>query len=63
LPVVVVEMWAGETEVDKARLIKGITKIFQEVINVKPERLHIIIHEIPKSNWGLKGEQASKLIK
>ena len=63
MPVVVVEMWAGETEEDKARLIKGITNVFKEVINVKPERLHIIIHEIPKSNWGLKGEQASKLIK
>ncbi|UCD96407.1 MAG: tautomerase family protein [Candidatus Bathyarchaeota archaeon] len=61
MPVVIVEMWAGETEEDKARLIQGISRVFQEAINVKPDRLHIIIHEIPRNNWGFKGRQASKL--
>ena len=61
MPVVIVEMWAGETEEHKARLIQGISKVFQEAINVKPERLQIIIHENPKNNWGFKGKQASKL--
>jgi 4-oxalocrotonate tautomerase len=61
LPVVIIEMWAGETDEQKAELIRGITQVLTDTINAKPERLHIIIHESPKNNWGLQGEQASKL--
>jgi 4-oxalocrotonate tautomerase len=61
MPVVIVEMWKGSTEEEKAKLIKGITKTFEE-IGVKAEYLSIVIHEIPKSNWGMGGEQASKLV-
>jgi len=60
VPVVIVEMWAGRTDEQKAKLIKGITKAFEE-IGVKAEHLHIIIHDIPKTNWGMRGEQASRL--
>ena len=60
MPVVIVEMWEGRTPDQKETLIKGITKAF-EGIGVKPESLHIVIHDIPKINWGLRGQQASKL--
>jgi 4-oxalocrotonate tautomerase len=60
MPVVTVEMWEGRTSEQKERLIKGITKAFEE-IGVKPELLHIIIHDVPKTNWGMRGEQSSKL--
>lgn len=61
MPVVTVEMWEGRTEEQKERLIKGITRAFEK-IGVSPEWLTIIIHDIPKSNWGMRGEQASKLV-
>ena len=54
MPVVIVEMWEGKT--DK----RGITKAFEE-IGVPAEALNIIIHDVPKTNWGLRGGQASKL--
>lgn len=60
VPVVVVEMWEGRTEEQKEKLIKGITRAFEE-IGVKAEWLSIIIHDVPRSNWGTRGEQASKL--
>ena len=60
MPVVVVEMWEGRTEEQKETLIKGITKTFSD-IGVDAQKLQIIIHDIPKSNWGVGGEQASKL--
>ena len=60
MPVVIVEMWEGRTDEQKEKLIKGITKAFEE-IGVPPEALSIIIHDIPKTNWGLRGEQASKI--
>jgi 4-oxalocrotonate tautomerase len=60
MPVVTVEMWEGRTDGQKERLIKGITEAFEE-IGVKPEWLTVVIHDVPKSNWGMRGEQASKL--
>jgi len=60
LPVVIVEMWEGRTDEQKEKLIEGITKAFEE-IGVQAEVLNIIIHDIPKTNWGLRGGQASKL--
>ena len=60
MPVVIVEMWEGRTSEQKEVLIKGITKAFEE-IGTKTESLHIVIHDVPKSNWGLRGQQASKL--
>ena len=60
MPVVIVEMWEGRTTEQKEKLIKGITKAFEE-IGTKPESLHIVLHDVPKTNWGMKGEQASKL--
>ncbi|MFB0504319.1 MAG: 4-oxalocrotonate tautomerase family protein [Candidatus Bathyarchaeia archaeon] len=60
MPVVQVEMWEGRTDDQKEKLIKAITRAFEE-IGVKAEYLTIIIHDVPKSNWGMRGQQASKI--
>lgn len=60
MPVVQVDMWEGRTDEQKEKLIKGITRAFEE-IGVKPEYLTVIIHDVPKSNWGMLGQQASKI--
>ncbi len=60
MPVVIVEMWEGRTLEQKEKLIKGVTKAFEE-IGTSPESLHIIIHDVPKTNWGTRGQQASKI--
>ena len=59
MPVVEINMWEGRTVEQKERLIKSVTKAFGE-IEVTPEHLTIIIHDIPKTNWGMRGQQASK---
>lgn len=59
MPVVTVEMFSGRTDEQKEKLIHGITKAFEE-IGVKPDSLTILIHEMPRSNWGIRGVQASK---
>lgn len=60
MPVVIIEMWSGRTDEQKEVLIKGITKTFGE-IGLKPESLNIIIHDVPKNNWGIQGKQCSKM--
>ncbi len=62
MPVVRVEMWKGRSEEVKEKLIKGITKVFTE-IGVSPEWVTIIINDVPKTNWGSAGKQASKMEK
>jgi len=59
MPVVQVEIWEGKTEDQKGKLMKGIVKAFEE-IGVKPSGAIVIIHETPKCNWGIEGEQALK---
>jgi 4-oxalocrotonate tautomerase len=53
-------MWQGRTEEQKEKLIKGITKAFED-IGVPREHLNIVIHDVPKCNWGTHGEPASKI--
>ena len=60
MPVVIVETWAGKTDDQKATLIRGITRAFEE-IGVTAEQVHVIIHDVPKQNWGVHGEQSSRL--
>ena len=60
MPVVQVEMWEGRSSEQKEMLIKGITKVFEE-IGIRPQALTVIIHDVPKTNWGMSGEQASKI--
>ena len=60
MPVVIVEMFEGRTVEQKEKLIHGITKAFEE-IGTKAESLNIVMHDVPKSNWGSKGQQASKM--
>jgi len=60
-PVVTAEIWEGRTPEQKEKLIKSLFKAFEESLGTKPETLYVIIHEVPKTNWGMKGEQASKL--
>lgn len=60
MPIVIIEMWTGRTEEQKAAVIRGITRAFEE-IGIKSEHVQVIIHEVPRSNWGVGGEQASKI--
>jgi 4-oxalocrotonate tautomerase len=58
MPVVQVDMWEGRTVEQKTKLIEFITNAFEE-IGVKPSSQTTIFHDIPKTNCGLRGAQAS----
>lgn len=62
MPIVHVYVWTGFSKEAKKRVIAGITKVFTE-IGVPTEAVEIIIHEVPKENWGIGGEQASEKLK
>ena len=61
MPVVLIYMYKGRSKLQKKQLVERIAKDFQEVVNVKPESLHVLFHDIDKEDWGTRGTLASDL--
>jgi len=59
MPIIHVYMWSGVSKEAKAKIIKGVTKVFEE-LGIPPQGVEVVIHEVPKENWGIRGEQASE---
>ena len=59
MPVVEVKWWQGRTPAQKKKLIEGLFAVFEKN-GIPKEKLHIIIHDIPKTDWGENGKQASE---
>jgi len=55
VPVVTVKMWEGRTLEQKRRLVKAITEAMVEHADARRDALHVIIHDVPRENWGLAG--------
>jgi 4-oxalocrotonate tautomerase len=60
MPVVQIDMIAGRTAEKKEQLIKKVTDAIVEALQVPADRVHIILHDIPKENIGDGGVQLSK---
>jgi 4-oxalocrotonate tautomerase len=61
MPVVQIYMYKGRSKEQKKQLVERIAKDFEEVVNVKPESLHVLFHDIDKEDWGTRGTLASDL--
>jgi 4-oxalocrotonate tautomerase len=55
MPVVIVELWEGRSLDQKRKLVQAITDAMVEHADANPGALHVIIHEIPRENWGRSG--------
>jgi 4-oxalocrotonate tautomerase len=62
MPIVHVYVWKDFPNESKKKVIVGMTKVFGE-IGIPTEAVEVLIHEIPRENWGLGGEQASVKLK
>ncbi len=60
MPIVQIDMIAGRTLEKKEQLIKKVTDAIVESLEVPADRVHIILHDIPKENIGDAGVQLSK---
>lgn len=61
MPVVTIDMWEGRSLEQKRQLVQAMTKAMVDTAGVSPEHLHIIIHDVPKTNWGRNGVLSSDL--
>lgn len=62
MPIVNVNVWKGFGEEKTKKVIEEITKIFVE-LGIPKQAVEVIVHEIPKSHWGIGGEPASEKFK
>jgi 4-oxalocrotonate tautomerase len=62
MPVVHVNVWEGLGEEKVKTVIEGITKVFVN-LDIPEHAVEVIVHEIPKSHWGIGGEPASEKFK
>ena len=59
--VVQIYMYKGRSKEQKKQLVERIVRDFEEVVNVKPESLHVLFHDIDKEDWCTRGTLASDL--
>lgn len=59
MPIVHVLVWEGLPEADARKAIEGITKTFTD-LGKPAESVRVLIHEVPKSRWGIAGLPASE---
>jgi 4-oxalocrotonate tautomerase len=62
VPIVHVNVWEGFGEEKAKILIQHITKVFEE-LGIPKHAVEVIVHEIPKTHWGIGGESASEKFK
>jgi 4-oxalocrotonate tautomerase len=62
MPIVHVLVWKGFSKEAKKKVIEGMTKVLVD-LGVPAQAVEVIIHEIPKEDWGVGGERASERLK
>ena len=62
MPTVHVYVWEDFGRDRVKTLIQGITKVFGG-LGVPENVVEVIVHEVPKSHWGIGGEPASEKFK
>ncbi len=55
MPIVTVETWEGRTVEQKRRLVEALTDAMVEHFQSTRERTYVVIHDVPKQNWGRGG--------
>lgn len=61
MPVVRIDLWEGRNIDTRRKLIQSVSRAVSESLDIPCERVHVILNEVSKDNWGMKGEQASRL--
>ena len=62
MPIVHVNVWEGFGDKKANNVIKGITNVFVD-LGIPAQAVEVIVHEVPKSHWGIGGEPASEKFK
>jgi 4-oxalocrotonate tautomerase len=59
MPVIHVNVWEGFGPQKAKAVIEGITQVFVD-LDVPTQAVEVVVHEIPKTHWGIGGQPASE---
>ena len=59
MPVVHVNVWEGFGPQKAKAAIEGVTQVFVD-LGIPTQAVEVVVHEIPKSHWGIGGQPASE---
>ena len=62
MPIVHVHVWKGFGEEKAKTVIQSITKVFVD-LGIPEQAVEVLVHETPRSHWGIGGEPASEKFK
>lgn len=61
MPIIKIDLWTGRNDDEKGELIRSVSRAVADMLGIPIEHVHIVINDVPKENWGIKGEQASRM--
>ena len=61
MPLVKIDMWEGRSEETKEKLIRDVSHTVARTLDVSLDHITVILYDVPKSNWGVKGVPCSKM--
>ena len=61
MPVVQIFMWEGHNAEKKEEIIHKVTDVMCQTIGCKQDSVTVLLLDMPRTNWGAGGTQASKL--
>jgi 4-oxalocrotonate tautomerase len=53
-------MWKGRTSEQKSKIAEGITQVFADAAGVPAEAMHVVFHDVDKSDWAIAGKLCSE---
>ena len=59
MPIIHVNMFEGRTLEQKRKLVSSMTEAVVKSLDIKPEAVRIVLHDLPKQNFGAGGVLAS----
>ncbi len=60
MPLVQISLLSGRTPEKKEELIKKVTDAIAEALQIPKDRVHIVLQELPKENFGSGGVSLAK---
>lgn len=62
MPIVNVDVWEGFGRENAKTVIRNVTQVFVD-LGIPAHAVEVVVHEIPKSHWGIAGEPASERLR
>ncbi|MBB3181945.1 2-hydroxymuconate tautomerase [Variovorax sp. Sphag1AA] len=61
MPFAQIYMMEGRTEEQKRAVIEKVTQALVDAVDAPRPSVRVLIHDVPKENWGIAGETAKSL--